>query len=227
MSIHPELVHAAILAAVGRHGIPLSSADIEKIVDAVVRSIGSARPHFPPHPGSPLNTREIEIVAGIARGSTNKEMACSLGLSPFTVKSHLNRITARVGERDRAGLVGLAYREGWLTGLPAEPREAVELKPDHLDVLEGMAHGRSNAEIAERLVLSEEAVRSRARGLFEVLRARTRAHAVALGYQHGHLVAVPRGAGTATSAPGVRVRVGTVRKCPLRPRTSAGGRGLP
>jgi DNA-binding NarL/FixJ family response regulator len=49
-----------------------------------------------------LTTREAEILALIARGMTNPEIAAALVLSNHTVKSHINRIFAKTNSRDRA-----------------------------------------------------------------------------------------------------------------------------
>jgi DNA-binding NarL/FixJ family response regulator len=49
-----------------------------------------------------LTTREAEILALIARGMTNPEIAAALVLSNHTVKSHINRIFAKTRSRDRA-----------------------------------------------------------------------------------------------------------------------------
>jgi len=61
-----------------------------------------------PHPGESrdlpdgLTAREAEILALIARGMTNPEIAEALVLSSHTVKSHINRIFAKTRSRDRA-----------------------------------------------------------------------------------------------------------------------------
>ncbi|SDO01544.1 two component transcriptional regulator, LuxR family [Klenkia soli] len=59
-----------------------------------------------------LTERELELVTWVAVGSTNAEIAHALVLSPLTVKTHVNRAMAKVGARDRAQLVVLAYRTG-------------------------------------------------------------------------------------------------------------------
>ena len=56
--------------------------------------------------------RELELVTWVALGSSNAEIATALLLSPLTVKTHVNRAMAKVGARDRAQLVVLAYRTG-------------------------------------------------------------------------------------------------------------------
>jgi DNA-binding NarL/FixJ family response regulator len=56
-----------------------------------------------------------------------------------------------------------------------------------LQVLRGMADGRSNAEIGRELFVSEDTVKTHARRLFRKLGARDRAHAVAVGFRSGAL----------------------------------------
>lgn len=54
-----------------------------------------------------------------------------------------------------------------------------------LDVLRLISEGLTSREIAQRLVLSEETVRTHARHLLEALRVHSRAHAVAVGFRRG------------------------------------------
>ena len=59
-----------------------------------------------------LTDREREMVAFAAHGLGNEEIAQRLFLSPLTVKTHLNRAMSKLGVRDRAQLVVLAYQTG-------------------------------------------------------------------------------------------------------------------
>ena len=59
-----------------------------------------------------LTEREREIVALVATGMSNAEIADQLTLSPLTVKTHANHAMTKLGARDRAQLVVLAYRAG-------------------------------------------------------------------------------------------------------------------
>jgi DNA-binding NarL/FixJ family response regulator len=59
-----------------------------------------------------LTDREREMVAFAALGLGNEEIADRLYLSPLTVKTHLNRAMSKLGVRDRAQLVVLAYQTG-------------------------------------------------------------------------------------------------------------------
>lgn len=59
-----------------------------------------------------LTTREAEVLALIAEGLSNAEICERLFVSQATVKSHINRIFAKIGARDRAQAVTYAYRAG-------------------------------------------------------------------------------------------------------------------
>jgi DNA-binding NarL/FixJ family response regulator len=59
-----------------------------------------------------LTKREAEILAMMARGRTNPEIAATLYLSPHTVKSHINRIFAKTGSPDRATALRYASEHG-------------------------------------------------------------------------------------------------------------------
>ncbi len=59
-----------------------------------------------------LTPREAEVLAHIAAGLSNAEIASTLFVSEATVKTHVNHIFAKTGLRDRAQLVGYAFRNG-------------------------------------------------------------------------------------------------------------------
>jgi DNA-binding NarL/FixJ family response regulator len=67
-----------------------------------------------PQPGqlTALTNREREVVALVAAGLSNDEIAAHLVLSPATVKTHVNRAMVKLGARDRAQLVVIAYQSG-------------------------------------------------------------------------------------------------------------------
>ncbi|OII68581.1 MULTISPECIES: response regulator transcription factor [unclassified Streptomyces] len=61
---------------------------------------------------APLTGREREVLALVAGGLTNDEIAERLTVSPLTVKTHVNRTMAKLRARDRAQLVVAAYETG-------------------------------------------------------------------------------------------------------------------
>jgi DNA-binding NarL/FixJ family response regulator len=61
---------------------------------------------------SALSKRERQILQMVANGKTTKEVARDLGISPHTVKTHLERIFEKLGANDRAQAVAMAIRMG-------------------------------------------------------------------------------------------------------------------
>jgi DNA-binding NarL/FixJ family response regulator len=59
-----------------------------------------------------LTDREREVLALVASGLNNDEIAKELYLSPLTAKTHVSRILTKLGARDRAQLVVIAYETG-------------------------------------------------------------------------------------------------------------------
>jgi DNA-binding NarL/FixJ family response regulator len=92
LAVFDAQVHATLLAAATASSGPRS---------------GQAAATPPP---DGLTQRELEILALIARGLTNPEIAAQLFLSNHTVKTHISRIFAKTGSRDRAAAIGYAHR---------------------------------------------------------------------------------------------------------------------
>jgi DNA-binding NarL/FixJ family response regulator len=59
-----------------------------------------------------LTVREREVLVLVAGGLSNDEIAVRLAVSPLTVKTHVNRAMTKLGARDRAQLVVIAYESG-------------------------------------------------------------------------------------------------------------------
>ena len=69
-----------------------------------------------------LTNREREVVAMVAHGLSNDEIAAAMVLSPTTAKTHVSRAMVKLGARDRAQLVVFAYQAGLVSPREAAPR---------------------------------------------------------------------------------------------------------
>ncbi|GAA4791294.1 response regulator transcription factor [Actinomycetospora chlora] len=103
-----ELVDAVRVVAAGQ---ALLSPSVTRRVIAGFGSRGSGPAADRAAWGS-LTTREREMVAWVATGRANDEIARELVISPDTVRTHVSRAMVKLGARDRAQLVVFAYREG-------------------------------------------------------------------------------------------------------------------
>ncbi|MGS0684841.1 response regulator transcription factor [Nakamurella sp. GG22] len=66
-----------------------------------------------------LTPRELEVLSLVAMGLSNEELAEHLVVSPLTAKTHVNRAMTKLGARDRAQLVVIAYETGLVRQNPA------------------------------------------------------------------------------------------------------------
>ena len=69
-------------------------------------------PAEPPPALAELTEREREVMRLVAEGLTNHEIADRLVISPLTAKTHVSNVLRKLGCRDRAALVALAYESG-------------------------------------------------------------------------------------------------------------------
>jgi DNA-binding NarL/FixJ family response regulator len=84
----------------------------------VIGELASRPPRRTPAPSlDPLTEREREVVALVAEGLSNDEIAERLVVSPATVRTHVGRAMSKLDARDRAQLVVLAFQ----TGLASPP----------------------------------------------------------------------------------------------------------
>ncbi|UZN05068.1 helix-turn-helix transcriptional regulator [Cellulomonas sp. S1-8] len=68
----------------------------------------------PVAPTAELSARELSVLSRVAAGRTNRLIGEELGLSALTVKSHLARISRKLGTGDRAELVAISIRNGFI-----------------------------------------------------------------------------------------------------------------
>lgn len=78
----------------------------------LIEEFSRARPAGDPGLIHHLTDREKEVLALIGQGLTNQELAQSLYIADNTVKTHVKRILAKIGARDRAQAVVTAYESG-------------------------------------------------------------------------------------------------------------------
>lgn len=134
-----EYIYEALAA--GASGFLLKDAEPDEIIRAVrAAAAGDAvlspsvtgriiadyarRPHqrtAAPDALDALTDREREVMVLVARGLSNAEIAVSLVMSRLTAKTHVSRVLAKLGARDRAQLVVLAYEHGLV-----QPGESLE-----------------------------------------------------------------------------------------------------
>lgn len=118
----PEYVRSAL--ASGATGYVLKDAGREELLSAI-RAVAAGRTALPadllrkamapsagPRPDdlARLTARERQVLDGVARGLTNKEIARDLGIGPGTVKTHVERLIAKLGVADRTQAAVFAAR---------------------------------------------------------------------------------------------------------------------
>ncbi|MBB4987475.1 response regulator transcription factor [Streptomyces nymphaeiformis] len=135
------------------------------------------------------------LLAGLARGRSTAEISTETGVAYGTVKHRMESLRSRLGARNSAHAVAIAYRSGWMRGLAPEPRGRILLTPRQYQALELVADGMSNDEIAAELGCSSNTAITHLRRTYaslgalrpDITPAVVRPYAVALAYQHGHL----------------------------------------
>ena len=101
-----------------RHAVRVVAAGEALLSPSVTRRVVTQFAHRPPAapPGGErlavLTAREREVVALVAAGLSNDDIARRLVISPLTAKTHITRAIAKLGVRDRVQLVIVAYEEG-------------------------------------------------------------------------------------------------------------------
>jgi DNA-binding NarL/FixJ family response regulator len=95
----------------------LSPSVTRHLIEEYVRR-PSAEPGAPPSLAM-LTSREVEVLELVARGRSNAEIGQRLFVSPATAKTHVSRLLMKLGARDRAQLVVIAYESGLVSARPA------------------------------------------------------------------------------------------------------------
>lgn len=104
--VPPDGTHAALAAlAAGARGFLVTTADRVPEVTPLRRGCDDPSPRL-------LTGRERAVLAMVAGGAGNREIARRTGVSPLTVKAHLARVGGKLGTGDRAAMVLVALRAG-------------------------------------------------------------------------------------------------------------------
>ncbi|WP_029138167.1 response regulator [Nakamurella lactea] len=109
----PEQLLAAIRVVAAGDGL-LAPAATRRLIGEFVRRSPVTGLAAPPGWGE-LTDREREVLAEVATGRTNAEIAARMVVSVPTVKTHVSRLLGKLGLRDRTQLVVLAYESGIAT----------------------------------------------------------------------------------------------------------------
>jgi DNA-binding NarL/FixJ family response regulator len=82
------------------------------VTRTVFRAVAQGRPAVDDAAIRDLTEREREVLTHVGRGLSNEEIARELFISPATARTYVSRLLAKLGARDRARLVVLAYETG-------------------------------------------------------------------------------------------------------------------
>jgi DNA-binding NarL/FixJ family response regulator len=105
----PAALLAGIRTVAGGEAL-LSPSITQQLIREYVHRPGS--PAIPPAELESLTDRELEVLALVARGWSNAEVAERLFITPATTKSHVSRLLMKLSARDRAQLIVMAYEVG-------------------------------------------------------------------------------------------------------------------
>jgi DNA-binding NarL/FixJ family response regulator len=106
--VDPADLRDAVRTVAAGHAL-LAPSVTRRVVDAFATAVPATKA---PERLDALTEREREVLALIAEGLSNDELAARLIVSPLTAKTHVSRILAKLHARDRAQLVVIAYETG-------------------------------------------------------------------------------------------------------------------
>ncbi|GEN81646.1 response regulator [Actinotalea fermentans] len=110
----PEEMLAAIRTVHAGEAVIAPSAT-RRLLERLVTTLPDLQER-PEHPGlAELTDREREVLVLMARGRSNTEIAADLFVAEATVKTHVGRVLAKLGVRDRVQAVVVAYESGLVT----------------------------------------------------------------------------------------------------------------
>lgn len=104
-----QLLHAIRVVNAGQ--ALLAPSVTRRLVSRFAEVQSTAKPHLP----ADLTPRETEVLSLMAQGLSNSEIATRLFVGDATVKTHVARVLAKLGVRDRVQAVVMAYRSGLVT----------------------------------------------------------------------------------------------------------------
>jgi DNA-binding CsgD family transcriptional regulator len=113
LSDHPSAERELANARVAFEGLG-AHPDLERLQSLRARAGVDLDTSSAPTDDSGLSPRELEVLAHVARGETNAEIAVALTISPHTVGRHLENIFAKVGVSGRAAATAFAYEHDLL-----------------------------------------------------------------------------------------------------------------
>ncbi len=135
LTAYPDDSEVLDAVRAGAHGAILKDCTVEELISSIERVMSGEVVLSPDimqalvswfrvqtsGPPQTLSSREIEVIEGVVSGMTNREIAGTLYITESSVKSHLNRIFAKLQIRRRTDLVSWASEHGLIRG-PHSPR---------------------------------------------------------------------------------------------------------
>lgn len=101
-----QLLHAIRVVNAGQ--ALLAPSVTRRLISRFANAQNTSKPHIP----AGLTSRETEVLTLMAQGLSNSEIATELFVGDATVKTHVARVLAKLGVRDRVQAVVIAYRSG-------------------------------------------------------------------------------------------------------------------